>query len=126
MHLLYMKRLKKSPIYHWKYHILPWDTYEPTEKDSAHNFTSFQNIFMRQLEAIKGFAKIWRTWERNQGFMRALNCKESSSLTLELLKNRASTLKKTDWKICYHKFSAETTLRKSWKILIGLKATAGF
>ena len=27
----------------------------PAEKDTTHNFTSFQNIFMKELEAIKIF-----------------------------------------------------------------------
>ena len=29
----------------------------PTEKDTTHNFTFFQNIFMKELEAIKDFTK---------------------------------------------------------------------
>ena len=30
---------------------------KPTEKDTTHNFTSFQNIFMKELEAIEDFTK---------------------------------------------------------------------
>ena len=30
---------------------------KPTEKDTTHNFTSFQNIFTKELEAIKDFTK---------------------------------------------------------------------
>ena len=29
----------------------------PTEKDTTHNFNFFQNIFMKELEAIKDFTK---------------------------------------------------------------------
>ena len=31
---------------------------KPTEKDTTHNFTSFQNIFMKELEEIKDFTKL--------------------------------------------------------------------
>ena len=31
---------------------------KPAEKDTTHNFSSFQNIFMRELEAIKDFKKL--------------------------------------------------------------------
>ena len=30
---------------------------KPTEKDTTHNLTSFQNIFMKELEPIKDFTK---------------------------------------------------------------------
>ena len=67
----------------------------------THNFTSFQNIFMKELEAIKGFTKlVERKFEELEKAIIGLsepkvsNCNESSSLTVELLKNRVSTLEK--------------------------------
>ena len=73
----------------------------PTEKDTTNNFTSFQNIFMKELETIKDFAKsVERKFEELEKAVTGLserkisNCNESSSLTVELLKNRVSTLEK--------------------------------
>ena len=72
-----------------------------TEKDTTHNFTSFQNIFQKELEAIKDFAKsVERKFEELEKAIIGLsepkvsNCNGSSSLTVELLKNRVSTLEK--------------------------------
>ena len=72
---------------------------KPTEKDTTHNFTSFQNIFMKELEAIKDFTK---SFERNfEELDKAIidlsepkvsNCNESSSLTVELLNNLKKTI----------------------------------
>ena len=64
-----------------------------------HNFTSFQNIFMKELEAIKDFTKlVERKFEELEkaglSEPKVSNCNESSSLTVELLKNRVSTLEK--------------------------------
>ena len=74
---------------------------KPTEQDTTHNFTSFQNIFIKELEAIKNFTKsIESKFEELEKAMigllepKASNCNESSSLTVELLKNRVSTLEK--------------------------------
>ena len=74
---------------------------KPTEKDTTHNFTSFQNIFMKELEEIKDFTKlIDRKFEELEKAIIGLsepkvsNYKESSSVTVELLKNQVSTLEK--------------------------------
>ena len=74
---------------------------KPTEQDATHNFTSFQNIFIKELEAIKNFTKsVESKFEELEKAMiglsepKASNCNESSSLTVELLKNRVSTLEK--------------------------------
>ena len=74
---------------------------KPTEKDTTHNFTSFQNIFMKELETIKDFTKsVERRFKELEKAIIGLlerkisNCNESSSLTVELLKNRVSTLEK--------------------------------
>ena len=76
---------------------------KPTEKDTTHNFTSFQNIFMKELETIKDFTKsVERRFEELEKGIIGLserkisNCNESSSLTVELLKNRVSTLEAFD------------------------------
>ena len=68
---------------------------KPTEKDTTHNFTSFQ------LETIKDFTEsVERKFEELEKAIIGLserkvsNCNESSSLTVELLKNRVSTLEK--------------------------------
>ena len=74
---------------------------KPTEKDTTHNFTSFQNIFMKELETIKDFRKsVERKFEELEKAIISLlepkvsNYNECSSLTVELLKNRVSTLEK--------------------------------
>ena len=74
---------------------------KPIEKDTTHNFTSFQNIFKKELEAIKDFTKpVERKFEELEKAIIGLsepevsNYNESSSLTVELLKNRVSTLEK--------------------------------
>ena len=74
---------------------------KPTEKDTTHNSTSFQNFFMKELEAIKDFTKsVERKFEELEKAIIGLsepkvsNCNGSSSLTVELLKNRVSTLEK--------------------------------
>ena len=51
------QEIQKTLTYHWKYHILLKDPHQPTEKYTRHDFTSFKNIFMKELEAIKGFTK---------------------------------------------------------------------
>ena len=79
----------------------PKEPLKPTEKDTTHNFTSFQNIFMKELETIKDFTKsVERKFEELEKAVIGLlewkisNCNESSSLTVELLKNQGSTLEK--------------------------------
>ena len=74
---------------------------KPTEHNTKHNSTSFQNIFMKELEAIKDFTKsAERNFEELEKAIKGLsepkvsNCTESSSVTVELLKNRVSTLEK--------------------------------
>ena len=74
---------------------------KPTEKDTTHNFTSFQNIFMKELETIKDFRKsVERKFEELEKAIISLpepkvsNYNECSSLTVELLKNRVSTFEK--------------------------------
>ena len=74
---------------------------KPTEKDTTHNFTSFQNIFMKEVETIKDFTKsVERKFEELEKAIIGLserktsNYNESSSLTVELLKNQVSTLEK--------------------------------
>ena len=64
---------------------------KPTETDTTHNFTSFQNIFMKELEVIKIFTKsVGRKFEELEKAMIALsepkisNCNESSSLIVKL------------------------------------------
>ena len=70
-----------------------------TEKDTRYNFTSLENIFMNELEAIKDFTKsVERKFEELEKAVVGLsepkvsNYNESSSLTVENLKNRVSTL----------------------------------
>ena len=70
-----------------------------TEKDTTYNFTSLENIFMNELEAIKDFTKsVEKKFEELEKAIIGLsepkvsNCNESSSLTVENLKNRVSTL----------------------------------
>ena len=70
-----------------------------TEKDTTYNFTSLENIFMNELEAIKDFTKsVERKFEELEKAVVGLsepkvsNYNESSSLTVENLKNRVSTL----------------------------------
>ena len=74
---------------------------KPTEMDTTHSFTSFQNIFMKELEAIKDFTKsVGRKFEEFEKAIIGLwepkvsNCNESSSFKVELLRNRVSTLEK--------------------------------
>ena len=74
---------------------------KPTEKDTTHNSTSFQNFFMKELEAIKDFTKsVERKFEELEKAIIGLsepkvsNCNGSSSLTVELLKIRVPTLEK--------------------------------
>ena len=74
---------------------------KPTEKDITHNFTSFQIIFMKELKTIKDFTKsVGRKFGELEKAIIGLselkisNYNESSSLTVELLKNRVSTLEK--------------------------------
>ena len=74
---------------------------KPSEKDTTHNFTSFQNIFMKELAAIKDFTKsAERKFEELKKAIidlsepKVSNSNESSSLTHELLKNRVSTFEK--------------------------------
>ena len=66
-----------------------------TEKDTTYNFTSLENIFMNELEAIKDFTKsVEKKFEELEKAIIGLsepkvsNCNESSSLTVENLKNR--------------------------------------
>ena len=75
---------------------------KPTERDTTHNFTSFQNIFMKELEAVE------RSLNNLIGILSELtvsNCNEISSLTVEISKNPLSPLEKL-------KFSAETKFKK--------------
>ena len=63
-----------------------------TEKDSTHNFTSCQNIFMKELEAIKYFTQsVKRKFEELKKAslleLKVSNCNGSSSLSVELLKD---------------------------------------
>ena len=74
---------------------------KPTEHDTNHNSASFQNIFMKELQAIKDFTKsVERKFAELEKAIKDLsepkvsNCTESSSLTVELLKNRVSTVEK--------------------------------
>ena len=62
------------------------------EKDTTHNFTFFQNIFIKELEAIKYLIKsVERKFEelKKAGLLepKVSNCNGSSSLTAELLKH---------------------------------------
>ena len=116
LQLLYFKRLKKHPDISLEVpHTSQWPL-KPTEKDIIHNFTSFQNIFMKELEAIKDFTKSFeRKFQEPEKAIICLsepkisNCNESSPLTVELLKNKVSTLENLfDWKRFNHKFSAQT------------------
>ena len=96
---------------------------KPTEKDTTHNFTSFQNIFMKELAAIKDFTKsAERKFEELEKAIidlsepKVSNSNESSSLTLELLKNRVPTFEK----FLIEKFAIINLLlkqnkKKSWK-----------
>ena len=59
--------------------------FKPTEKDTTHNFTSFQNIFIKELEAIKDFTKsVERKFEELEKAIidlseqKVSNCNESS------------------------------------------------
>ena len=75
---------------------------KPTERDTTHNFTSFQNIFMKELEAVE------RSLNNLIGILSELtvsNCNEISSLTVEISKNPLSPLEKL-------KFSAEIKFKK--------------
>ena len=75
---------------------------KPTERDTTHNFTSFQNIFMKELEAVE------RSLNNLIGILSELtvsNCNEISSLTVEISKNPLSPLEKL-------KFSAQIKFKK--------------
>ena len=48
---------KKTPDISLEVPHTPKRPLKPTEKDATHNFTFFQNIFMKKLEAIKDFTK---------------------------------------------------------------------
>ena len=48
---------QKTPDISLEVPYTPRRSLKPTEKDTAHNFTSFQNIFLKKLEAIKDFTK---------------------------------------------------------------------
>ena len=74
---------------------------KPTEKDTTNNLTSFQNIFMKELEPIKDFKKsVEKKFEELEKVIIVLsepkvsNCNMNSSLTVEFLKNQVSTLEK--------------------------------
>ena len=56
LHLLYFKRLKNPDISLEVPHTSK-KSLKPTEKDTTHSFTSFQNFFMNELEAINDFTK---------------------------------------------------------------------
>ena len=71
------------------YYIIPKRPLKPIAKDTTHIFTSFQNIVIKELKAIKGFPKsIERKFEELEiaivGLLEpsVLNCSESSSLTV--------------------------------------------
>ena len=75
---------------------------KPTERDTTHNFTSFQNIFMKEVEAVE------RSLNNLIGILSELtvsNCNEISSLTVEISKNPLSPLEKLT-------FSAEIKFKK--------------
>ena len=57
LHLLYSKRLKKTPDISLEVPHTPERPLKPMEKDTTHNFTFFQDIFMKKLEVIKYFTK---------------------------------------------------------------------
>ena len=70
-------------------------------KDTPHNFTSFQNIFMKELEGIRGFSRsVEKKFEELENAIiglsepRISNWSESSSLKVELLKKQISTHEK--------------------------------
>ena len=75
---------------------IPKRVLKPSEKDTKHNFTSFHIIFMKELETIKDFTKSFeRKFEEFEkliiGLWEPKVSNQSSSLTVELLKNRLST-----------------------------------
>ena len=94
-------KTQKTPDISLKVPHTPKRPLKTTEKGTTHNFTSFQNIFMNELETIKDFTK---SIEKKFGELeeaiiglsetKISNCNESSSLTAELLKNRVSALEK--------------------------------
>ena len=105
---------RKSPDSSLEVAHAPERPLKPTEKDTTHNSTSFQNFFMKELEAIKDFTKsVERKFEELEKAIIGLsetkvsNCNESSSLTIELLKNRVSTLEKLLIERMHHKFSTQ-------------------
>ena len=72
---------------------------KPTEQGTTHKFTSFQNIFMKELEVIKDFTK--PVERKSEELAKAIiglsvrnvwNCIESSSSTVEILKKQVSIL----------------------------------
>ena len=72
-----------------------------TEKDAVHNFTSFQNTFMKELETIRDFSKsVERKFEELENAIiglsepRVSNWSNSSSLKVKLLQIPVSTLEK--------------------------------
>lgn len=78
---------------------------KPTERDTTHNFTSFQNIFMKELEAVERKFEQLKETIISLSELTVSNCNEISSLTVEISKNPLSPLEKL-------KFSAEIKFKK--------------
>ena len=94
-----MRETQKNPGESLEVPHTPKRPLKSTEKDTTYNFTSLENIFMNELEAIKDFTKsVEKKFEELEKAIIGLsepkvsNCNESSSLTVENLKNRVSTL----------------------------------